>query len=162
MTAALREAERSLGLGEFPIGSVVALDGEVIGRGYRQGPVRLIDHAEIIALRDAEGARRLSRSERGRATLYTTLEPCALCMAASMSFLLGRIVYALEAPLDGGTNLPELWQPINGHSGASRVYTIPTVVRGILRDEGIALIERWVAGDPRHTWAADYLPRPAV
>jgi tRNA(Arg) A34 adenosine deaminase TadA len=56
-----------------------------------------------------------SRRERQEATLYTTLEPCALCMAAAMTFWLGTIVFAVEAPVDGGTNLPDLWHPPNGH-----------------------------------------------
>jgi tRNA(adenine34) deaminase len=161
MGEALREAARSLGHGEFPVGSVVVLDGDIVGRAYWAGVTRLIDHAEIVALRDAEGRRRLNRQERSRASMYTTLEPCALCMAASMSFLLGRIVFALEAPVDGGTNLPEVWQPANGHPRARSVYTIPTVERGVRRDESISLIEQWVRSSPDNGWAEDYLPQPA-
>src|SRR2546423_14045555 len=108
-------------MNEFPVGAVVVVDDTIIGRGCWQGPARLVDHAEIVALRDAEHEGVLSRTERRRSTLYTTLEPCALCTAASMSFLLGRIVYALEAPLDGGTNLPEVWQPSLGHEAAAAV-----------------------------------------
>jgi tRNA(adenine34) deaminase len=161
MGEALHEAARSLQLGQFPVGSVVVLDGDIVGRGYWAGVTRLIDHAEIVALRDAEGGRRLSRQERNRASMYTTLEPCALCMAASMSFLLGRVVFALQAAVDGGTNLPEVWQPANGHPRARSVYTIPTVECGVRRDESVALIEQWVRSNPGNAWAADYLPKPA-
>jgi tRNA(adenine34) deaminase len=160
MAEALDEAARSLRLGQFPVGAVVVLDGGIVGRGHWAGVTRLIDHAEIVALRDAEGRRALNRRERNRASMYTTLEPCALCMAASMSFLLGRVVFALEAPVDGGTNLPEVWQPANGHPRARSVYTIPTVERGVRRDESVSLIEQWVRSNADNAWAADYLPQP--
>jgi len=159
MAEALREARRSEALDEFPVGAVVVLDDEVIGRGYWSGPRRLLDHAEIVALRDAE-THGLTRPERRRATLYTTLEPCALCMAASMSFLLGRIVFALEAPLDGATNLPIVWEPELGHHAASAVYTIPEVTSGVLRGESLALLSTWAADNPALAWAASYVPIP--
>jgi tRNA(adenine34) deaminase len=118
MAEAVREARRSLELDEFPVGAVVVLRDEVVVRAHWTGAAqrRLLDHAEMLALMEAERSRRVSRrQERQEATLYTTLEPCALCMAAAMSFLLGRIVYAAEAPVDGGTTLPDLWEPPNGH-----------------------------------------------
>jgi tRNA(adenine34) deaminase len=152
MREALHEARRSLVLNEFPIGAVVVLDDEVIGRGYWAGPPRLVDHAEIVALRDAE-KHGLGRAARRRATLYTTLEPCALCIAASMSFLLGRIVFALEAPLDGGTNLPLVWEPQLG------ITRLPPSTRsrmspGVLREESIALLSTWAADNPAVAWAS--------
>lgn len=158
MAHALDEARRSLALNEFPVGAVVVLDDEIIGRGHWAGPGRLLDHAEIVALMEAERAGTLRRAERRRAALFTTLEPCALCMAASMSFLLGRIVYALEAPVDGGTNLPEEWEPPNGHPQDGVLYTIPEVVAGVGRDESVAAFAEWLARNPQHSWAAGYLP----
>jgi hypothetical protein len=55
-------------------------------------------------------------------------------MAAAMSFLLGRIVFAAQAPVDGGTNLPVLWKPPNGHPPNGVPYMIPEVVGGVLRE----------------------------
>jgi tRNA(adenine34) deaminase len=71
-----RQAERA---GEVPVGAVVVLQGEVIGRG-RNSPVELHDpsaHAEMIALREAATAIGNYRVEG--ATIYSTLEPCAMC-----------------------------------------------------------------------------------
>jgi tRNA(adenine34) deaminase len=84
MAEALAEARRSLDLEEFPVGALVVLGGDVVARAHWRGIARrrLIDHAEILALMKAERSGRVSsRRERQRATLYTTLEPCALCMA---------------------------------------------------------------------------------
>ena len=104
----------------------------------------------------------LRRPERQRASLYTTLEPCALCMAAAMFFLLGRAVYAAEALVDGGTNLPDLWRPPNGHPTDGKPYTIPQVVGGVARDASLALIAEWVerkAGEEVGSGARSYGPR---
>ena len=90
--------------------------------------------------------------------LYTTLEPCHLCMAAAMCFLVGRVVFAAPAPVDGGTNLPELWQPPNGHPTDGMPYTIPEVNRGIGRDQSLALVAEWVERQPSaRGWAHAYL-----
>jgi tRNA(adenine34) deaminase len=161
MAKALADAEKSLDRDEFPVGAVVVHDGDVVARAHWEGQAqrRLLDHAEILALMEAERSGRVSgRRERQQATLYTTLEPCALCMAAAMSFLLGSIVYALDAPVDGGTNLPDVWEPPNGHPPSGKPYTVPRVRGGVGRDASRALLEEWIRREPheRH-WAAAYL-----
>jgi tRNA(adenine34) deaminase len=161
MGAALVEARKSLDVDEFPVGAVVVLADEVVVRAHWKGAAqrRLLDHAEMLALLEAERSGKVSRrEERQEATLYTTLEPCALCMAAAMSFLLGRIVFAAQAPLDGGTNLPDLWKPANGHPPDGIPYTIPKVVGGVRREASIGVIAEWVRRNPQQTWATAYLP----
>lgn len=161
MAVALAEARRSLDVDEFPVGAVVVLRDEVVVQAHWTGAAqrRLLDHAEMLALMEAERSGKVSRlQDRQEATLYTTLEPCALCMAAGMSFLVGRIVFAAEAPVDGGTNLPALWEPPNGHPTNGIPYTIPEVVGGIGRDASIVLIAEGVRRNPQQTWAAGYVP----
>lgn len=162
MAEALAEARRSLDADEFPVGAVVTLRDEIVARAHWTGAAdrRLLDHPEVLALMKAERGRVVSRrQERQAATLYTTLEPCALCMAAAMSFLLGKVVFAAEAPVDGGTNLPHLWQPPNGHPSDGMPYTIPQVLSGVSRDASVALIAEWVRRNPERTWAQAYLPQ---
>ena len=161
MTEALAEARRSLEADEFPVGAVLVLGDKVVTRAHWTGASqrRLLDHAEMLALMEAERSGTVAgRRQRQEATLYTTLEPCALCMAAAMSFLLGRIVFAADAPVDGGTNLPELWQPPKGHPADGVPYTIPEVVGGIGREASIELVREWTRRDPRRSWAAGYVP----
>ena len=165
MLEALTEARRSLDVDEFPVGSVVVLKDEVVTRAHWTGAGQrlLLDHAEMLALMDAERSGKVSRrQERQGATLYTTLEPCALCMAAAMSFLLGRLVFAASAPVDGGTNLPEMWSPPQGHHPVGGVpYSLPQVVGGVGRAESIALLSEWIERDPKRAWAAPYVLAPA-
>jgi tRNA(adenine34) deaminase len=147
MREALAEATHGLEAGEVPIGAVLVRSGEIVARAHWQYDAgRLLDHPELLCLLDAERSGAVTRgAERRETTLYTTLEPCALCMSASMSFLLGRIVFALESPSDGAANLPELWRPADGHPAADAPpYAIPEVIGGVGRADSLALIERFV------------------
>ena len=89
--AAVNEARLGLAEGGVPIGSVLVLDGVIVGRGHnqrvQQGSVVL--HAEMAALEDAG---RLSVAEYRRSTLYTTLSPCALCTGAALLYGIPRVV----------------------------------------------------------------------
>src|ERR1700712_3305837 len=78
MQAALSEARQGLAEGGIPIGSVLVLDGKIIGRGHNRRVQRgsAILHAEMDAL---ENAGRLSAREYRRAILYSTLSPCDMC-----------------------------------------------------------------------------------
>ena len=102
MTEALdlaREAERA---GEVPVGAVVVVDGQIIGRG-RNAPVELHDptaHAEMLALREAAAALGNYRVER--ATLYSTLEPCVMCAGALVAARIERLVFGARDLRFGG------------------------------------------------------------
>jgi len=89
--AAVDEALLGLSEGGVPIGSVLVVDGVIVGRGHnqrvQQGSVVL--HAEMAALEDAG---RLSVSDYRRSTLYTTLSPCAMCTGAALLYGIPRVV----------------------------------------------------------------------
>jgi len=101
MREALVEAERGKAAGEVPIGAVIVLDGAVVGRAHN-APVALSDptaHAEVLALREA--ARKAENYRLPGATLYVTLEPCAMCCGAAIQARLARIVYGAPDPKAG-------------------------------------------------------------
>ena len=89
--AAVDEARLGLSEGGVPIGSVLVVDGVIVGRGHnqrvQQGSVVL--HAEMAALEDAG---RLSVADYRRSTLYTTLSPCAMCTGAALLYGIPRVV----------------------------------------------------------------------
>jgi len=113
MAAALEEARRAHEAGEVPIGAVVALDGEIIGRGFNQ-PMGAGDptaHAEIVAIRDA--ARHVGNYRLTGAILCVTIEPCLMCVGALVHARVGTLVYGAPEPRTGavvstvrGTELP--------------------------------------------------------
>ncbi len=82
MRHALAQAEEAAHLGEVPVGAVVVIDAEIVGRGFNR-PIGSADptaHAEIVALRDA--AQRLGNYRLSGSTLYVTVEPCTMCAGA--------------------------------------------------------------------------------
>ena len=101
MGLALDLARDAGAAGEVPVGAVVVMDGEVVGRGSNQ-PIGRHDptaHAEIMALRDA--ATRLGNYRLPGSTLYVTLEPCAMCAGAIMHARIDRVVFGARDPKTG-------------------------------------------------------------
>ena len=101
MAAALKLAESAGRLGNVPVGALVVIDGEVVaGAGNRRDTLQdPTAHAEIIALRAA--ARRRGSWRLEDATLYVTLEPCAMCAGAIEHARIGRLVYGASEPKSG-------------------------------------------------------------
>jgi tRNA(adenine34) deaminase len=101
MRRALDLARRASELGEVPVGAVVAQGGVVIGEGWNR-PVGDHDptaHAEIVALRAAALLQKNYRLES--ATLYVTLEPCAMCIGAVLNARVARVVFGAWDPKAG-------------------------------------------------------------
>jgi tRNA(adenine34) deaminase len=101
MRQALAEARRALAVGEIPIGAVVVLDGQIIGRGYNQTE-QLHDvtaHAEMLAITAA--ANFLGNKYLTHCTLYVTVEPCVMCAGASAWSQLGTVVFGASEPKTG-------------------------------------------------------------
>jgi len=93
MNFALAEARQARAAGEVPVGAIVAIEQQIIGRGYNQ-PIGQCDptaHAEILAL--CEAARKIGNYRLIGATLYTTVEPCAMCAGALVNARIKRLVY---------------------------------------------------------------------
>jgi tRNA(adenine34) deaminase len=114
---AMVEARLAEESGEVPVGAVLVFGGEVIGRG-RNRVITDSDptaHAEIVALRAAGAAKGNYRLEG--CTLYTTLEPCAMCAGAILHARLERLVYAAADPKAGacGSVLEVLNHPRLNH-----------------------------------------------
>ncbi|MDJ0812725.1 MAG: tRNA adenosine(34) deaminase TadA [Woeseiaceae bacterium] len=101
MQAALREAQAAGTAGEIPVGAVVVARGELFATGQNRS-IRDNDpsgHAEIVALR-AAGAEK-GNYRLADATLYVTLEPCAMCMGAIVQARLARVVFGAYDPKAG-------------------------------------------------------------
>ncbi len=91
MQAAIDEARQGLAEGGIPIGSVLVIDGEIVGRGHNRRVQRgsAILHAEMDCL---ENAGRLKARDYRRSVLYSTLSPCDMCSGTSLLYDIPRIV----------------------------------------------------------------------
>ena len=139
MDEALALARAAAGRGEVPVGAIVVRDGQAIGRGGN-APIADSDptaHAEIAALRDA--ARSLSNYRLPGATLYVTIEPCAMCAGAILHARIARVVFGAADPKTGacGSVVDLFAEPrLNHHA---------TVTRGVRADECGALLSAFFA-----------------
>lgn len=88
---AVEEARKGLAAGGIPIGSVLVIDDEVVGRGHNQRVQKgsSVLHAEMDCL---ENAGRLSAGDYQRATIYSTLSPCDMCSGAILLYGIPRVV----------------------------------------------------------------------
>ena len=139
MSLALHQAEQALKHGDVPIGAVVIRAGEVIAEAHNERE-RLQDptaHAEILAIREAA---RVSRTWRVLdATLYVTLEPCAMCAGAIVLARIPWVVFGAPDPKAGacGSVLDVL--------GERRLNHRPEVTGGVLADECSRLLAEFFA-----------------
>lgn len=103
MQAALAEARRGLSEGGIPIGSVLVIDGQIVGRGHNRRVQRgsAILHAEMDCL---ENAGRLSARDYKRAILYSTLSPCDMCSGTALLYKIPKIVIGENVTFQGPEN----------------------------------------------------------
>ncbi len=101
MRRALAQAAQAAAAEEVPVGAVVVMDGELVAESHNQPRTRNdpTAHAEILALRAA--AERLGHWWLNGATLYVTLEPCAMCAGALVLARIDRLVYGAADPKAG-------------------------------------------------------------
>ena len=100
LAAAIEEAKKGLAAGGIPIGSVLVLDGQIIGRGHNQRVQQgsTIHHAEMNCL---ENAGRQKASVYQRCVLYSTLSPCPMCSGAALLYKIPRIVVGENITFQG-------------------------------------------------------------
>ncbi|MEZ4863232.1 MAG: nucleoside deaminase [Caldilineaceae bacterium] len=100
MAAALAEARQGLAEGGIPIGSVLVIDKQIVGRGHNRRVQRgsAILHAEMDAL---ENAGRLTARDYQRATLYSTLSPCDMCSGTALLYKIPKIVIGENVTFQG-------------------------------------------------------------
>lgn len=138
MQAAIEEAKKGLAAGGIPIGSVLVVDGEIVGRGHNQRVQRgsAILHAEMDCF---ENAGRLTSADYKRATLYSTLSPCDMCSGTALLYKIRKIVVGENKTFQG----PEEYMRARG------------VELDILNNEEcISLMEEFIAAHPE-LWNED-------
>jgi tRNA(adenine34) deaminase len=134
MREALDEARRGAAAGEVPVGAVVVMDGAVVSRAHN-APITLADptaHAEVLALR-AAGEKR-GNYRLGGATLYATIEPCAMCCGAALQARVARVVYGARDPKAGAVE--SLYRLLDD----ARLNHRAVATGGVLADEAARLL----------------------
>src|ERR1700726_1082691 len=135
MHLSIAQAQAAALRGEVPVGALVVIDDRILAAA---GNRTITDcdptaHAEIVALREA--ARKAGNHRLPGASLYVTVEPCAMCAGALVQARIGRLIYGADEPKGGAirTCMQVLDAPALNH----RV----SVTRGVLAEESIALLQ---------------------
>ncbi len=155
MKIALKEAQKALSYGEFPVGCVLVFQGQVIATGSRigtaQGANNEIDHAEMQALRQLSDCK--IDIDPTTITAYCTLEPCLMCYGAMMIAGIRHVVFAYEDVMGGGTgcdlqSLPPLYAKL-----------CMEVTSGVMRNESLALFKTFFSNPANTYWKGSLLER---
>ena len=135
LQAAIDEAKQGLAEGGIPIGSVLVIDGQIVGRGHnrrvQQGSAIL--HAEMDCL---ENAGRLKASDYRRAVLYSTLSPCDMCSGTALLYGIPHVVIGENRTFQG----PEEY--VRSRGVKLEIVDDPTCIQ-LMRDFIAAKPELW-------------------
>jgi len=134
MKMALEEARLAFDRGDGPIGCVIVHNEQVISRGgnmVRTSGCKL-DHAEMVTIRDSAGYLEMYGEQ---CILYTTLEPCTMCLGAIAAMRIGRVVFGEADSVHGGTE---------AHVHVSYVRThVKSYRGGVLASDCATLRSQW-------------------
>jgi tRNA(adenine34) deaminase len=153
MKKALDQARKALDAGEFPVGCVLVHQNRILATGARKGSMgnfpNEIDHAEMIALKclaDME-----IHKDKKEMVLFTTMEPCLMCLGALILSGISKVVYAYEDVMGGGTgcNLAGL-TPLYRNQKIS-------IVPHILRQQSLELFKAFFQNPENSYWRGSHL-----
>lgn len=132
MRLALEEAKEAMEYAEIPVASILVGDGTEVARGQTQVRRResIAAHGELYAILDAKS----QIYKYSELSIYTTLEPCLMCLGACAQAGVTRVVFGMRAAPDGAAHAAE-------HLPTS--LNLPKVVGGILEDDEIALMHQF-------------------
>jgi tRNA(adenine34) deaminase len=140
MARAIELSRQAIREGEYPFGTVIARRGEILAeamnRTIREGDIA--GHAEVLAL--SRAYRAIGKEGLRDATLYSNVEPCAMCSYCIREAQIGRVAFALASPVMGGLSKWNILRD-EGISGIPQIFgPVPEVVAGVL------------AADAREAW----------
>lgn len=137
MQHALELAREAAACGEVPVGAIVVIHGEIIGRGFNR-PISSHDptaHAEIVALRDA--AATVGNYRLVDADLYSTIEPCTMCAGAIVHARIARLYYGAREPKAGAAGS---MSNVFANAGVNHQVSVQG---GVLEVEAAALLSQF-------------------
>jgi len=146
MKIAYNLAKEALEKGEMPIAAVIFKDDDIVTKAYTSefNDERFLVHAELKALMEVD-KQKYSYADRRKMKMFVTLEPCMMCLGASLSFFLGEIHYAVDAPIDGAIGfIDEIKHRTSNDPG----YAIPKTFSGMLKEECIELFHDYIKVAP--------------
>lgn len=146
-------AETSVLVGEFPFGSIIVRDNEIVSESGNTVTVNndVTQHAEINAMRDAQ---KLLGNDLTGCTLYTNCEPCAMCSFMICELKISRVVFAVKSPDMGGFTRWDILNDRNADELAKLGVRFPQVTPYYMEEEAsksFVNFEKYLLGLPHRT-----------
>ena len=135
-------AERALEKNELPIACIIFHNDTIVAQSHTSESKdnRLLVHAELKALMELD-QKKFKAKEKRQMELFTNLEPCMMCLGASISSFVGKVYYSLDAPSDGAAKWAvKSWNDYHVTSS----FCLPEITSGILKSESKALFKRYI------------------
>ncbi len=142
MKLVLNLAEEALKKNELPIACIIFYNDTIIAQSHtsESEDKRLLVHAELKALLELD-QKKCKPREKAQMELFTNLEPCMMCLGASVSSFVGKIYYSLDAPSDGAAK----WARKTWHEHHIKSsFCLPDITSGILEAESKELFIRYI------------------
>lgn len=142
MSLVIALAEKALEKKELPIACIIFHNDTIITQSYTSEieDKRLLVHAEIKALMELD-QKKISAREKMQMELFTNLEPCMMCLGATISSFVGKVYYSLDAPSDGAVKWAEkTWKEHHVESS----FCLPEMTSGILEEESRELFKKYI------------------
>ena len=153
MKKALDQARTAFDAGEFPVGCVLVHQNRILATGARKGSMgnfpNEIDHAEMIALKCL--AEMDINTDKKEIVLFTTMEPCLMCLGALILNGISEVVYAYEDVMGGGTGCS-----LTGLTPLYRNHKI-SIVPHILRQQSLELFKAFFRNPKNPYWKGSHL-----
>lgn len=150
MKIALEEAKAALENGDYPIGAVLVIDGEIVGKkrnkAYSNGD--WASHAELSLIKENSNIiKEKVKKNNSKVELFTTLEPCLMCLGASVFHRVSRIVFACHDPNAGASNI----DPKNLTRFVAGIW--PKIESGLYKEESYDMMVQFVKSK---NWQDDF------
>jgi tRNA(adenine34) deaminase len=148
MRLALEEAKIALNKGDYPVGAVLVIDREVVAkkRNRLHNDKDWVSHAELLLITENSKLIREKIKSGSKVELFTTLEPCLMCLGASVSNRISRIVFSCPDPHGGSTHL----NPKQLTDWYARKW--PKIEGGLLHKESYGLMIQFMKSKNTETW----------
>jgi len=148
MKIALDEAEQSFKRGDFPIGAVLVIDGKMVDKCKNNSlsSNKWISHAKTILLSKNSALIKKCKESGSVVELYTTLEPCLMCLGVSVHHRLNRIIYACPDPNSGATHL----KPLTIKKRYADLW--PKIQSGLMKEDSFKIMLAFFEGGKTEKW----------
>jgi tRNA(adenine34) deaminase len=144
MRRCIEVAATSAQRGELPFGALICKDGDVIveSTNHVVESADITHHAELAAISEAQKI--LGRADLNGCTLYSIVEPCAMCSFAIRETSIGRVVFSISSPIMGGLSKWNVLRDTELSHALPEVFgPVPEVILGLLRQEAEKVWQAW-------------------